>query len=363
MSNMPHISQKINISIIVPVFNATEFLAQCVDSILCQTKTDFELILVDDGSSDGSGALCDSYAAADKRILVIHKGNGGPCTARNCGIDAARGEYIGFVDADDRCDPLMFASLYDAAIKNNADMVFCDYIAENESGSTNIKSDVNGNIVYDAAGIKRAILPYFFGYDNGELRNYKSYCPFADYRSYVWLCLYKRSVIKENNLSFPSQNEYYNEDNLFNLNFVFHSNCIAHIAKFLYRYRDIDNSLTKRYNPAFLKAKLNKFDYLCSFISDNACDENFKRRLQNRICIESINIINYYINSSGISLKEKYTKIREIINAPAVCAALQNLDLSYLSPLSMLGIFLRFEKYKACLILLMLCEGYKLARR
>jgi glycosyltransferase involved in cell wall biosynthesis len=361
--NMSIIPNKICISIIVPVFNAAEFLPQCLDSILHQTFCNFELILVDDGSKDGSDKLCDSYAQEDKRVLVIHKENGGPCTARNTGIDAARGEYIGFVDADDSCDPLMFATLYDTALKTSADMVFCDYTAENENGSRNIKSDLNGDIVYDSVAISKVILPYFFGYKNSELRDYKAFFPFADYNSYVWLCLYKTSLIKENNLFFPSQNTYYNEDNLFNLNVVYHSSAIAHVAKYLYHYRDIDNSLTKRYNPGFLKSKLNKFDYLSNFILENACDENFNRRLQNKICVESINIINYYINSTGIGLKEKYAKIREIVNAPAVSDALKNLNLSSVPPLSMLGIFLRFEKNKAYFMLLLLCEGYKLARR
>ncbi len=359
---MSIIPNKIRISIIVPVFNAAEFLPQCLDSILRQTFRDFELILVDDGSKDGSAKLCDSYAAADGRVHVIHKENGGPCTARNTGIDIARGKYIGFVDADDSCDLKMFELLYNCALKNNTYMVFCDYTADNANGSRNIKSDLNGDIVYDAEMVKKAFLPYFFGYEDSELSGYKSFCPFADYSSYVWLCLYKTSLIKENNLFFPSQNTYYNEDNLFNLNVVYHSSAIAHISKPLYHYRDIDNSLTKRYNPGFLKSKLNKFDYLYDFIEKNSCDKKFIRRLQNKICIESINIINYYVNANGVSIKEKYVKIREIVNAPAVSEALKNLKLSSVPPLSMLGIFLRFEKYKACLILLALCEGYRLIR-
>lgn len=88
------------ISVIVPVYNAEKWLRRCVDSILAQTYTDFELLLVDDGSTDGSGAICDEYATLDARIRPFHKPNGGVSSARNLGLDNARGEWICFVDSD-----------------------------------------------------------------------------------------------------------------------------------------------------------------------------------------------------------------------------------------------------------------------
>lgn len=89
------------ISIIVPVYNVEKYLEKCVRSILAQTFTDFELILVDDGSPDSSGAMCDQFAEQDQRVKVIHKENGGLSDARNAGIELATGEYLGFVDSDD----------------------------------------------------------------------------------------------------------------------------------------------------------------------------------------------------------------------------------------------------------------------
>lgn len=353
--------KKAEITIIVPVYNAAEHLRRCVDSLFAQTLKNFELILVDDGSSDESPAICDCYTA-DPRVKVIHKENGGPCTARNCGMDAAQGEFIGFVDADDWCEPDMFEKLYNIATEDEADMAFCDYIIENESGGRPVAADLNGDYFYDTVSIKQAILPYFFGYNSSELKNYKSYCPFADYSSYIWLCIFKTSVIRENELYFPSQNEYYNEDNLFNLNFVTHSKRIVHIAKPFYHYRDCESSLTKRYNAEFLNAKLNKFEYLKDYIDKHGLEKSFYSRLQNKICIESINIINYYVNSN-ITAGEKYAKIREILSSPAVSSALKQIDLSNVSLFSMLGIFLRCEKIKVVPIILLLCESYKLIRK
>ena len=100
------------ISIIVPVYNVEKYLEKCVRSILAQTFTDFELILVDDGSPDSSGAMCDQFAEQDQRVKVIHKENGGLSDARNAGIEIATGEYLGFVDSDDYIADDMYETLY-----------------------------------------------------------------------------------------------------------------------------------------------------------------------------------------------------------------------------------------------------------
>ena len=93
------------ISVIIPVYNAEKYLRRCVDSILAQIFTDFELLLIDDGSKDKSGVICDEYAKKDNRVKVFHKENGGVSSARNLGLDNARGEWIGFIDSDDMVKP------------------------------------------------------------------------------------------------------------------------------------------------------------------------------------------------------------------------------------------------------------------
>ncbi|EGP5645524.1 glycosyl transferase family 2 [Enterococcus faecium] len=113
------------ISIIVPVYKVEPYLRKCVDSILAQTFTDFEVILVDDGSPDNSGKICDEYASKDSRVRVIHKKNGGLSSARNAGIDVARGKYLGFVDSDDYIEKDMYELLYDNIVKEQADLSIC----------------------------------------------------------------------------------------------------------------------------------------------------------------------------------------------------------------------------------------------
>ena len=114
------------ISIIVPVYNVENYIRECIDSILAQTISSFELILVDDGSKDASGIICDEYADADDRIRVIHKENGGLSSARNRGLDEAKGEYICFVDSDDAVRPNFIEKLFEGITKNDADLSLCE---------------------------------------------------------------------------------------------------------------------------------------------------------------------------------------------------------------------------------------------
>ena len=126
-------------SIIIPVYNVEKYLNKCVDSVLNQTFTDFEVILVDDGSPDNCPAICDSYAEKDKRVRVIHKQNGGLICARKSGLEAARGDYIGFVDSDDWIEENMYELFADMIKKYSPDMVLSDFYFD--SGKEIINSE------------------------------------------------------------------------------------------------------------------------------------------------------------------------------------------------------------------------------
>ncbi|MDR1571202.1 MAG: glycosyltransferase [Clostridiales Family XIII bacterium] len=118
-------AQKPFISVIIPVYNIEDYIAECVDSILCQEYDDFEIVLVDDGSTDGSGAICDAYSAAHANIVTIHKDNGGLSDARNAGISKARGSHVMFVDGDDFVEKGSFAHIVDAWKEDvSADVIF-----------------------------------------------------------------------------------------------------------------------------------------------------------------------------------------------------------------------------------------------
>lgn len=122
------------ISIIVPVYNAAPYLERSLGSVLAQQLTDFELILINDGSTDASGSICDSFAAKDCRIRVFHQENAGPSVARNRGIELALGQYIGFVDADDSILPSMYLQLHALAVQTGAEICFCNYASQVGAG-------------------------------------------------------------------------------------------------------------------------------------------------------------------------------------------------------------------------------------
>ena len=144
------------LSIIVPVYKVELYLRRCIDSILAQTFRDFELILIDDGSPDNCGAICDEYAAKDSRIIVIHQENQGVSAARNAGLDIACGTYLGFVDSDDWIEPEMYETMINTAKEKQVDVVVCgiNYFEEN---GTFIRSDLKSEGSYDTEQMLSAL--------------------------------------------------------------------------------------------------------------------------------------------------------------------------------------------------------------
>lgn len=182
------------ISIIVPVYNAEKYLARCIDSILNQTFTDYEVLLVNDGSTDDSLLVCKSYVEKDSRIKLIDKENGGLSSARNVGLKQASGEYIGFVDNDDWISENFYERLYTVINQTDCDIAFCDVIRKNEKVH---KVRLNLKSVQVEEEINKKL----------ELAQFNSHRG-------VWNKLYKRYLF-DNGLQFEEGKDY--EDGLFTL--------------------------------------------------------------------------------------------------------------------------------------------------
>lgn len=148
----------IALSVVVPVYNVAPFLARCLDSLLAQTYANFEVILVDDGSTDESGTICDAYASKFRHSKVIHQQNQGLSGARNAGISAAEGSYIGFIDSDDWVFPAMLETLYEAAQKSNADISEVAYIMSSDPQVNQPKQSPESESVKAVSGIEAAKL-------------------------------------------------------------------------------------------------------------------------------------------------------------------------------------------------------------
>ncbi len=167
MPNKDNVKSDPIISVIVPIYKVEKYIKKCVDSILAQTYTNLEIILVDDGSPDRCAEICDGYAKANERVKVIHQPNAGLSEARNSGLAIAAGAYIGFVDSDDYIAPTMYETLLSALDKNDADIVICRYVSINESGEIMPQFDLPGNKKYTSKQVfdifcrERMGLPYF----------------------------------------------------------------------------------------------------------------------------------------------------------------------------------------------------------
>lgn len=171
------------ISLIVPVYNVAEYLETCLQSIMNQTYKNLEIIVVDDGSDDGSSTLCDGYARQDQRIKVIHLPHGGVSMARNAGLDMATGEFLGFVDSDDWIETDMYEMLYTLLVDNNADVSACSYYLDQRGKASKVVNDSGELYVFSKKEIIRALVK------NEQVK------------SYLWAKLFKRSLFDR--LTFP----------------------------------------------------------------------------------------------------------------------------------------------------------------
>lgn len=207
------------ISIIVPVYNVEKYLRRCLDSIVAQTFTDWECILIDDGSPDNSGAICDEYAERDSRFHVIHQENKGVSAARNAGLDVARGEWIGFVDSDDWIEKETFYVAYNEAINANADIVCfgVQFVAEE--------------------GLSRKV-----SFKNKEI--YSNFKRFPVYMNSVWNKLFRKNLFHTVSLRFQNGISIC-EDMLFSFQACISTQKIVYLNQIFYNYFENFNSCTK----------------------------------------------------------------------------------------------------------------------
>lgn len=233
------------ISIITPVYQAEALLPACIESVLAQTFPDWELLVIDDGSRDGSAAVCDRYGAADARIRVFHKANGGVSSARNLGLEQARGEYLAFLDADDRFEPAMLETLLGLLKASGADTAACAHRTVSSEEDPGRTERVLPGGIYDAPAIREKIVVPLLG---ERLRA-------PVFNGFIWRYLYSAQVIRVAGLTFEGA---YLEDELFLLEYFCEAKRLAVTETPLYRYYENPASATHRY-MADLPAVFSRF--------------------------------------------------------------------------------------------------------
>ena len=227
------------ISIIVPVYKAEKKLARCIESILNQTLKDFELILIDDGSPDKSGQICDEYAQKDSRINVIHQKNKGASAARNNGIKVARGEYIGFIDSDDYISKNYFEKLI-TATKQGADIAVCNYLSISPNGNADkMNHGFKDGSLLNRTDIEKIL--YFNIFNNKNTIGYFQ----------LWNKIFRRDFITSNNI-FINEKMSFGEDMMFVLECFRECNSIAFSENTGYYYEMAENGLFSIYRRSFI---------------------------------------------------------------------------------------------------------------
>jgi len=215
------------VSVIIPVYNAEKYLSKCIESIINQTYKNIEIILINDGSTDNSSNICDAYISKDNRIKVIHKQNEGVSTARNLGIEEAKGEYISFVDSDDWLVPDAYERIMHCISKYNVDVVMFEYFVDNYNGNEIHKTypKLNGLMNREKA-IKTTI---------------------SSVNRFVWSKVFSRKIF--GGLKFDTT-IHFGEDTLFSAYVIDKANKIYYMSRPLYHYFQSENSATRlAFNP------------------------------------------------------------------------------------------------------------------
>lgn len=299
------------ISIIVPVYNCEKYIEKCINSILRQTFSDFELILVDDGSNDSSAKICDDFSQQDSRIIVIHKKNGGAASARNCGLDAACGRFVAFVDGDDMIHPKMMEILHTLIERTGVDISACHYqfVAPNET----VQMPCYGEEIYKQVSIEQC---------KELISHFDQHCRRV---SLISPCM--RLCKKEVFDSLRFQEGFIEEDSMILPYILERANQIAKVKIPLYYWTENPNSVTRvSFNPkrfAFVKVSSERVRFFESRHNEQQA-RIFRREYLNRIVafyikakesgmeeefipylMEYRKIMPGYITKSGLSIREK----------------------------------------------------------
>lgn len=290
--------EQIKVSIIVPVYNTSQYLEKCLDSLIKQTLKDIEIICVNDGSTDDSGKILENYAKKDKRVVVINQKNMGQSAARNAGLDAARGEYIGFVDSDDYVLADMYRKLYENALNHNSDVVMSSIkVLDSKT------NQITENDSYLSVGV-------FNSHFDNRCFTYKD-CKDFIFRICVvpWNKLYKASFLKLNGIKFVKGLNF--EDNVFALEVFLNAKMsIVRDALIVYRRDSLTsysfNNDSKKLD--FFKVLDEQEKIIEKYNTDTMLKSNFKKHKQNTL-------LYWYKKIKDNEVREQYrNKLKHVLN-------------------------------------------------
>ena len=329
------------ISIIVPVYNASAYLDRCMESLLNQTlgNEDYEIILVNDGSKDNSGEICDSYSEKNENVLALHQDNAGPAAARNAGLLRAMGKYVAFIDPDDRIENNYLEIACAQGERYDADIVLFDAYREKKKPDGPIQESW-GHAKYS-----------FFTKDEKEMRSMQRQIIYPYMAAKVqnltfdravplaapWDKIYKRSFLSEKNLKFPGQLRVL-DDMCFNFKAFGEAKSVAYIPCFLYHYMVEETSITNSYRADRVEKDREVFEYLRNAINDMGLDKDeaarFRQALYCRIIKSfAISLRLYFFNPQNPKTADEIDReLKACLNSMPYKLAFKGVFLRNLEP-------------------------------
>lgn len=285
--------QEILISVIVPIYKVAEYLEECIESIVQQTYKNLEIILVDDGSPDESGKICDFYAEIDSRIKVIHKKNGGLVSARKAGCEIATGKYITFVDGDDKIAPNMYEEMLSWA-EEDTDIIICDVFGWKEDETFILSQNMNAG-TYEGEKLIEKLQRHALCY--GE------YFSFGIFPA-VWHKLYRRDLYVPIQMQ-VSDEICLGEDAACTYPCIMRANKVVYIKKPLYYYRIRENSMTRTWKKGKAKELITLIEWL-------QCDaQNFANsNMKEQVLLYSCYLLDDYV-TGNIKKKIGFAQVKE----------------------------------------------------
>ena len=292
------------ISVVIPIYNSQQYLDKCLESVCRNSYRDLEIILVDDGSTDQSGLICETFAREDPRLKVFHQNNTGVSGARNLGLSVAGGKYIAFIDSDDIVEMDYFEELFKTITENTCDLAI--------GSIAHIREDTTDFLKPDDCTV-RLIAP-----------SKEDQVAFCELNRFFLLYgpvnkLYKRSIITENRITFPIDTSY-GEDLIFNFDYLMHCSKISYRKQPVYYYNhNIENSLSRKYRADFFENGLRLNEKIRHFCEEkNFFTEEMQKYWASRIFDDAYNsLFDIWNKQCDLTICGKYWRTKQIMNHPS----------------------------------------------
>lgn len=307
------------LSIVVPVYNTATYLAGCLESIVNQTYNNIEVIVVDDGSTDGSNEICDRYAEKYDFVFVYHRENQGVSDTRNYGIEHATGKYVMFVDSDDYIASTMCYELVSAIVSSNSDFAICGNYNVSTVG-TKARSLYNGSSEFKNNRFEIEITVATLGLIDEKLKNPEK----LDRLTPIWARLYKLEIIRSNNIRFIDLYKLPSECLQFNYEYCNCAKSAIYVDKPLYYYRrNTAISVTKPFRDDLI----GKWDwwigYMIDYLNQHHLDIRHWNAFYSRVCCSVIPL-----GGNALKTKKKVKEIRKFLNKPIYAEAFMHFDVA-----------------------------------